>query len=149
MCTEHIDSAFHWNGLGRLRLMASLQVQRDFEELPAAAAEALRRSLLKLVIRFAHGPLPVRTQLCLAIAAMAAHVPSQQWGQGGIVQWLADNVGSQSQDIALPCMLELLTVLPEVHCVHRAYLHTYLIACPARSAVTCAMTHAMTHCPYT
>lgn len=89
-------------------------MQRDFEELPASAVEALRSSLLKLLLRFAHGPLPVRTQLCLAIAAMAAHVPSQQWGQGGIVQWLADSVGRQNQDVALPCMLELLTVLPEV-----------------------------------
>lgn len=91
------------------------QVQRDFEELPGSAADALRTSLLKLLIQFAHGPLPVRTQLCLAIAAMAAHVPSQQWGAGGIVQWLANNVGRQNQDIALPCMLELLTVLPEVN----------------------------------
>ena len=91
------------------------QVQRDFEELPGSAADALRTSLLKLLIHFAHGPLPVRTQLCLAIAAMAAHVPSQQWGAGGIVQWLANNVGRQNQDIALPCMLELLTVLPEVN----------------------------------
>lgn len=93
-------------------------MQRDFEELPSPAAEALRNSLLELLLRFADGALPVRTQLCLAIAAMAAHVPSQQWGGGGVVQWLADNVGRQRQDIALPCMLELLTVLPEVRLLH-------------------------------
>ena len=89
------------------------QVQRDFEELPAQAADALRASLLDLLIRFATGATAVRTQLCLAIAAMAAHIPSKQWGQGGVVMWLAENLGRQSQEVALPCMLELLTVIPE------------------------------------
>ncbi|DBA80940.1 TPA: hypothetical protein ACH3X2_007160 [Trebouxia sp. C0005] len=89
------------------------KVQRDFEELPAQAADALRASLLDLLIRFASGATAVRTQLCLAIAAMAAHIPSKQWGQGGVVMWLAENLGRQSQEVALPCMLELLTVIPE------------------------------------
>lgn len=89
------------------------QVQRDFEELPPDAAEKLRASLLSLLIHFATGATAVSTQLCLAIAAMAAHVPAQQWGQGGVVMWLAQNLGQQSQDIALPCMLELLTIIPE------------------------------------
>ena len=88
-------------------------MQRDFEELPAQAADALRASLLDLLIRFATGATAVRTQLCLAIAAMAAHIPSKQWGQGGVVMWLAENLGRQSQEVALPCMLELLTVIPE------------------------------------
>lgn len=91
-----------------------MQVQRDFEELPASAAEALRASLLELLVRYASAAAAVRTQLCLALAAMAAHVPAQQWGKGGIVGWLADNLGRQQQDVALPCMLELLTVIPEV-----------------------------------
>lgn len=89
------------------------KVQRDFEELPAQASDALRASLLDLLIRFATGATAVRTQLCLAIAAMAAHIPSKQWGQGGVVMWLAENLGRQSQEVALPCMLELLTVIPE------------------------------------
>ena len=88
-------------------------MQRDFEELPASAAEAIRASLLNLLIRFATGATAVRTQLCLAIAAMAAHIPSRQWGEGGIVVWLAESLSKQAQDIALPCMLELLTVIPE------------------------------------
>ena len=94
-------------------MVAVYQVQRDFEELPAGAAEALRASLLNLLIRFATGATAVRTQLCLAIAAMAAHIPSRQWGEGGIVVWLAESLSKQAQDIALPCMLELLTVIPE------------------------------------
>lgn len=32
----------------------------------------------------------------------------------GVVLWLWHRLGSQPPDIALPCMLELLTVLPEV-----------------------------------
>ena len=89
-------------------------MQRDFEELPATAIEALRASLLELLIHFASAAAAVRTQLCLALAAMAAHVPAQQWGKGGLVMWLAENLGRQPQDLALPCMLELLTVIPEV-----------------------------------
>ena len=88
-------------------------MQRDFEELPAQAADALRTSLLDLLIHFATGATAVRTQVCLAIAAMAAHIPSEQWSQGGVVMWLAENLGRQSQEVALPCMLELLTVIPE------------------------------------
>ena len=88
-------------------------MQRDFEELPAQAVDALRASLLDLLVRFATGAMAVRTQLCLAIAAMAAHIPAKQWGQGGVVGWLAENLGRQPQNVALPCMLELLTVIPE------------------------------------
>jgi hypothetical protein len=32
----------------------------------------------------------------------------------GVVMWLWHRLGNQPPDIALPCMLELLTVLPEV-----------------------------------
>ena len=94
-------------------ILSIWQVQRDFEELPANAAEALRASLIDLLIHFASGAAAVRTQLCLALAAMAAHIPSKQWGPGGIVVWLADSLSKQAQNVALPCMLELLTVIPE------------------------------------
>lgn len=97
-----------------MSLLPTPQVQRDFEELPPEAAEALRASILNLLIRFATGAAAVRTQLCLAMAAMAAHIPAKQWGQGGIVVWLAEHLSNQAQDVALPCMLELLTVIPEV-----------------------------------
>ena len=56
----------------------------------------------------------VRTQLCLAIAALAAHLPAVQWGPEGVVGWLAQRLGSEPQAVSLPCMLELLTVLPQV-----------------------------------
>lgn len=110
MCTT--DQTI-WFTLELKLFVAVLQVQRDFEELPANAAEALQASLLNLLIRFATGAMAVRTQLCLAMAAMAAHIPSKQWSQGGIVEWLAENLRQQAQDVALPCMLELLTVIPE------------------------------------
>ncbi|EFJ48285.1 hypothetical protein VOLCADRAFT_48218, partial [Volvox carteri f. nagariensis] len=51
------------------------KVQRDFEELPSDAVDSLRDSLLQLLIRFSKGAPPVRTQLCLALAALAVHVP--------------------------------------------------------------------------
>ena len=94
--------------------IAAPQVQRDYEELPAGAALQLRDSLVNLLVKHCQGNAPVRTQLCLAIAALAAHLPAVQWGPEGVVGWLAQRLGSEPQAVSLPCMLELLTVLPQV-----------------------------------
>lgn len=91
-----------------------LQVQRDFEELPADAVPQLRDSLMQLLFRFGTGSPAVRTQLCLAIAALAAHLPAGQWGEGGVLRWLMDKFSGQDPGMAMSCMLELLTVLPQV-----------------------------------
>lgn len=56
----------------------------------------------------------MRTQLCLAVAALAAHLPAVQWGPSGVVGWLVQRLGGEPQAVSLPCMLELLTVLPQV-----------------------------------
>jgi transportin-3 len=53
------------------------KAQRDFQELAPSAALALRDSLLALMARFARAPAPVRTQLCLAAAALVARLPDQ------------------------------------------------------------------------
>ncbi len=56
----------------------------------------------------------MRTQLCLGLAAVAVHVPVERWGEGGVVRWFALKFSPLPPDLALPCMLELLTVLPQV-----------------------------------
>ena len=95
-------------------------MQRDFEELPPEAVTQLREKLVALTLQHSRSSPAVRTQLCLALAAMALHLPAVQWADagsdngGGVVMWLWSRFGSQAPDIALPCMLELLTVLPEV-----------------------------------
>ncbi len=101
------------------RFVHGVQVQRDFEELPEGAAASLRDSLVELLLRFGTGSSPVRTQLCLAVAALTAHMPPQQWGPGGSLQWLVQrlSIGTDSQQAALPCLLDLLTILPQV-CRH-------------------------------
>jgi transportin-3 len=91
-----------------------LQLQTEFEELPIPAVNSLRESLLGLLVQFAAGPGPVRTQLCLAMAALIAHVPETQWGDDGAIRWLSQRLGAAGQAVALPCMLEMLTVLPQV-----------------------------------
>jgi transportin-3 len=91
-------------------------VQRDFEELPEGAIGSLRDSIMELMLRHAaKGPL-VRVQLCLAFAALVAHVPSSQWGgpSSGVVQWLTTQLDGQPPDVSIPVMLEMLVVLPEV-----------------------------------
>lgn len=102
-------------GAGHHPACGIAQVQRDFEELPEGAAASLRDSLVELLLRFGNGSPPVRTQLCLAVAALVAHMPPQQWGPGGSLQWLVQRLSSDSQAAALPCLLELLTILPQVH----------------------------------
>eukprot|EP00879_Flechtneria_rotunda_P018208 GHRR01019098.1.p2 GENE.GHRR01019098.1~~GHRR01019098.1.p2 ORF type:complete len:293 (+),score=112.18 GHRR01019098.1:708-1586(+) len=94
-------------------LLPSLQVQRDFEELPPEAVPQLRDSLLQLLLRFGKGTPSVRTQLCLAMAALAAHLPAAQWGEGGVLRWLMERFSGQDPAVAMSCMLELLTVLPQ------------------------------------
>lgn len=47
------------------------------------------------------------------MAALAVHVPAEDWGDGGIVKWLRDEMDSHPEYI--PGFLELLTVLPEVY----------------------------------
>ena len=51
-------------------------------------------------------------QICIAIAALAVHVPMEDWGGGGIVNWLGDEMKSQQEFI--PSFLELLIVLPQI-----------------------------------
>ncbi|KAK2355665.1 Transportin mos14 [Trifolium repens] len=87
------------------------KVQRDFEELPATAFRPLRDSLNNLLKKFHKGHPKVRTQISIAVAALAVHVPAEDWGDGGIVKWLRDEMDSNPEYI--PGFLELLTVLPE------------------------------------
>uniref|UniRef100_A0A0E0EYX1 Importin N-terminal domain-containing protein n=1 Tax=Oryza meridionalis TaxID=40149 RepID=A0A0E0EYX1_9ORYZ len=93
------------------------KVQRDFEELPSEAFRPLQDSLYALLKKFSKGPQKVRTQICIAMAALAVHVPVEDWGGGGIVNWLSDEMNSQ-QDF-IPSFLELLTVLPQECSSHK------------------------------
>ncbi|KAG2537503.1 transportin MOS14-like [Panicum virgatum] len=87
------------------------KVQRDFEELPAGAFRSLQDSLYVLLKKFNKGPAKVRTQICIAIAALAVHIPVEDWGAGGIVNWLSDEMKAHPEFI--PGFLELLIVLPQ------------------------------------
>lgn len=59
-------------------------------------------------------------QLCLALAALAAHTPATEWDEGatvgsegaGIIGWLQRQLGTQPD--AVPALLEVLTVLVQV-----------------------------------
>ena len=46
------------------------------------------------------------------MAALAVHVSADDWGEGGIVNWLRNEMNSHPEYV--PGFLELLTVLPEV-----------------------------------
>lgn len=86
--SAHSDTA-----VGAMGDCGGPQVQRDFEELPADAADGLRTSLVTLLLRFSRGAPPVRTQLCLALAAIPPHMPGGSWGDGGVIPWLAQRLG--------------------------------------------------------
>eukprot|EP00200_Dunaliella_tertiolecta_P006984 CAMPEP_0202382050 /NCGR_PEP_ID=MMETSP1127-20130417/40683_1 /ASSEMBLY_ACC=CAM_ASM_000462 /TAXON_ID=3047 /ORGANISM="Dunaliella tertiolecta, Strain CCMP1320" /LENGTH=1111 /DNA_ID=CAMNT_0048981157 /DNA_START=70 /DNA_END=3405 /DNA_ORIENTATION=+ len=92
------------------------KVQRDFEELPEAAVPQLRDSLLALLLKYAKSTPATRRQLCLALIALTVHVPAHKWDGGEPIKWLASRIQGQPADLALPCLLELLTLMPqEVH----------------------------------
>lgn len=54
-------------------------MQRDFEELPGEQVPALRGKLLALTLHNARASPALRTQLCLALAALAVHLPASEW----------------------------------------------------------------------
>ncbi|KDO69836.1 hypothetical protein CISIN_1g002041mg [Citrus sinensis] len=87
------------------------KVQRDVEELPSEAVRGLQDSLNTLLKKFHKGPPKVRTQISIAVAALAVHISAEDWGGGGIVNWLRDEMNSHPEFV--PGFLELLTVLPE------------------------------------
>uniref|UniRef100_A0A803M1F3 Exportin-1/Importin-beta-like domain-containing protein n=1 Tax=Chenopodium quinoa TaxID=63459 RepID=A0A803M1F3_CHEQI len=87
------------------------KVTRDFEELPSEAFRPLRDSLNSLLNRFHQGPPKVRTQISLAVAALAVHVSVEDWGDGGIMNWLKVEMNNRPE--CIPSFLELLKVLPE------------------------------------
>ena len=88
-------------------------MQKDFDEVPAEAVNQLRASLIQLLLHFAKGPSNLRIQLSLAISALAIHVPAQQWEGGSVIQWFVSCIRSVPPEQALPCLLELLKVLPQ------------------------------------
>ncbi len=50
----------------------------------------------------------------MALASLSVHVPASQWSSdGGVVRWFADKLQAAPPDAALPCLLELLIVLPQ------------------------------------
>ena len=93
--------------------MAAVQIQRDFEELPEAAVQQLRDSLLRLLIKYGDSNAAVRKQLCLALAALVAHVPADRWGQAGVLAYFVSSMQHEPPNLALKCLLELLTILPQ------------------------------------
>jgi transportin-3 len=50
--------------------------------------------------------------LCLAMAALAVQVTAEEWGRAGVIHWLGQELGSQPE--AIPVLLELLAVFPQV-----------------------------------
>ncbi|GJP44351.1 hypothetical protein CLOM_g3730 [Closterium sp. NIES-68] len=124
------------------------KVQRDFEELPPGSTASLRASLLELLAKFRNGPAAVRTQLCLAIAALAAHTAAGEWGEGGVVYWLRQQLAAQPE--SAPALLELLTVVVQEVGAHklavrperRRQFSAELVACAPDVLALLAACHA-------
>lgn len=88
------------------------KIQYDWAELPAEAHASLRSSLLSHVLRFGQGPQPVLTALCLAVGVLALHM--EDW-HATVVNDLINSLTTPPEQATakLPCLLELLLVLPE------------------------------------
>ncbi|KAI8598175.1 armadillo-type protein [Dissophora ornata] len=79
----------------------------DFQDLDAAHRASLRDSLLSLSMQHKSSPKIIRTQLCLALAALSLRM--LEWEQP--VNHMINLYGSSTADLSY--LLEFLTVLPE------------------------------------
>lgn len=89
------------------------KVVRDFEELPDNVSKKMPETILGMLSLHAKGPPAVRTQLCLALAALALHIPASEWPGGNLVRWIGGQMGSFVDDNVQHILLEILTVLPQ------------------------------------
>jgi len=88
------------------------KIQYDWAELPAEAHAQLRMSLLAHILRFGQGPQPVLTQLALAVGVLSLHM--EEWHATVVTDLISSLTNPPAEATAkLPCLLELLTVLPE------------------------------------
>ncbi len=66
----------------------------------------------------------MRTQLAVAMASLAAHLPATEWDDIGALQWLATRItGDGSDPSRLSCLLELLVVFPQEAGSYRPAVH--------------------------
>lgn len=91
------------------------KISRDFEELEHSMGRKLPEDVLGLLSIHAKGPGAVRTQLCLAVAGLAMHIPSAEWSGGNFLTWVGQKLlsGAYADESARHILLELLTVLPQ------------------------------------
>ena len=88
------------------------KIQYDWPELPPESHASLRASLLAHILRFGVGPQAVLTQLSLAVGVLALHM--DEWHSTVVTDLITSLTTPPEQAMAkLPCLLELLTVLPE------------------------------------
>ena len=66
----------------------------------------------------------MRTQLAVATASLAAHLPATEWDGIGALRWLATRIsGDGSDPSSLSCLLELLIVFPQEAGSYRPAVH--------------------------
>lgn len=73
------------------------------------------------------------------MAALAVHVAAEDWGDGGIINWIREGMNFHPE--FLPSFLELLRVLPEVHPVHSCLENLF-------AALSISLTHTHTQSIY-
>jgi len=90
------------------------KILRDFEELEHDVGRTLPESIMGILSLRASGTTAVRTQLCLAIAALALHIPAAEWEGGDLIHWIGIRMASsQVNDSMQHILLEILTVVPQ------------------------------------
>lgn len=89
------------------------KVVRDFEELTTDVSKTMPETILGILSMHAQGPPAVRTQLCLALAGLALHIPASAWSGGSLIQWIGRQMGASLDDHVQHILLEMLTVIPQ------------------------------------
>ncbi len=90
-----------------LEIALTSKINLDISQIPRDALPGLRAQLLTLLKAFAHGPRPIRTQLCVCLAILA--IQMIEWKD--VLPMVVSTLGGDPESHA--CMLEFLKVLPE------------------------------------
>ncbi|ORY83698.1 armadillo-type protein [Protomyces lactucae-debilis] len=84
-----------------------MKIALDSHQLPSTALEPLRDNLVQLIVRYATGPKPILTALCVAVATLALQL--SQW-----TTMLQDMMQVLSKDLdSWQALLLFLSILPE------------------------------------
>ena len=96
---------------------------QDLEELPKENVLSLREAIVVLVLSCGQDLSAIRTQLCLALSGIAAHLPWAEWNNVGVVAWVEARFRGEPKPHSSICLVEVLCILAEESGSYKPSIH--------------------------